>query len=247
MNVRWGITASSVLNLAGVAENGFDWFNLPLSLLMEMNDEQFIKFVNNAKKNGFGFDICTLDLPQDVVITQKGFNVYVWMEYLKKAIERLTELGCRGIVWSNGQARILPEEGDVMGAKEQVAQFLFLLCELTSQHGINILVEPLGPEYTNFLNTLEETSDFLGLIAMDNIFISLSARKSPLESFEVEELEKYKDSIQLIKLNGDHSIEARGNEQILNNLSMSSCTPSLLLPEGADHSFLVDCKKILRN
>jgi hypothetical protein len=89
-------------------------------------------------------------LPAEVRVTQRGFNLYVWMEHMKKALQRLAGLGCRQLVWSNGRARILPDEGELPILKEQALQFLFLLCELAGNFDMTVLVEPLRPRRTNF-------------------------------------------------------------------------------------------------
>lgn len=90
-----------------------------------------------------------MPLPADVRVTQKGFNIYVWMEHLKAAVHRMAELGCRKLVWSDGRARVLPVEGATAGFKEQVLQFLYMLCGVAANFDMTVLIEPLGPRRTN--------------------------------------------------------------------------------------------------
>ena len=97
-------------------------------------------------------------------MTENGFNLYVWTEYLKKAVHRLSELGCQKLVWNNGRARVLPMEGDTSEMKGQILQFIHMLCDLSGNYDITILIEPLGTRRTNYLNSMEEIKDFLPLI-----------------------------------------------------------------------------------
>ncbi len=66
------------------------------------------------------------------------------MEYLKKAIQRLSELSCQKLIWSNSRARVLPLEGDTGEMKEQIRLFIHMLCDLADYFGMSVLVEPLG-------------------------------------------------------------------------------------------------------
>lgn len=242
MSVRWGKYIPDASSIAGALKSGFDWFQLPLGFIMEMNDEQFDRFAAKAIKNNTSFDVCDLNLPDDVIITQKGFNVYVWMEYLKKAIIRMAKLGCRAVVWSNGQARMLPEESDIMGAKEQVAQFLFLLSELSAQYAIRVLVEPLSSNYTNFLNTIEETAAFIKMITVENIGISISDNELSPDSLNTENLFKYKNLIQLIRLN--KNITNEYNSELLLSLRISNYSSAIVLPENSGKNELAYCRRI---
>ena len=89
----------------------------------------------------------------------------------------MADLGCRKLAWSDGRARVLPVEGEVAGLKEQALQFLFMLCEAAERFGITVLVEPLGPRRTNFLNSMKEVGEFLPRVGKDNLSSMISLRE----------------------------------------------------------------------
>ena len=89
----------------------------------------------------------------------------------------MADLGCRKLAWSDGRARVLPVEGEVAGLKEQALQFLFMLCEAAEAFGITVLVEPLGPRRTNFLNSMKEIGEFLPRVGKDNLSSMVSLRE----------------------------------------------------------------------
>jgi sugar phosphate isomerase/epimerase len=89
----------------------------------------------------------------------------------------MADLGCRKIAWSDGRARVLPVEGEVADLREQALQFLFVLCEAADSLGITVLVEPLGPRRTNFLNSMSEIGEFLPRVGKDNLSSMVSLRE----------------------------------------------------------------------
>jgi sugar phosphate isomerase/epimerase len=170
MSVRW---ARMVNNLSGILQagsDGFDRIQPSVEMLITLSKEDWAQM-------GIVPEVCSSPLPPDAYVTQRGFNIYVWTEYLKKAVSRAAELGCKKIAWSEGRSRVLPLEGDISAVKEQVMQFLYMLCEISGNFGISVLIEPLGPRRTNFLNSLAEISEFLPLVDKDNLSSMISLRE----------------------------------------------------------------------
>lgn len=127
MSVRWSKLANDPASIMKAASDGFNCVELTVDQVANISDEQFVLKKNLLLQYDLIPEVCSSILPADVSVTEKGFNLYVWMEYLKKAIRRLSELGCKKLVWSNGRARVLPLEGDTGEMKEQVQQFLHML------------------------------------------------------------------------------------------------------------------------
>jgi len=144
MKLRLGKMVNDLNEIDRAVKEGFDCAQLTIELIMNLNEEEFARKKDILLKTGLLFEIFSEPLPKEVLVTQKGFNIYVWTVYLKKALQRISELGCRKLCWSNGKARILPEEGKIMDAKEQFMQYLFMLCEMANNYGINILISLSG-------------------------------------------------------------------------------------------------------
>ncbi|TFG64413.1 MAG: hypothetical protein E4H36_03085 [Spirochaetales bacterium] len=254
MSIRWGKKVTKVSQLDEAVSAGFDWVQLPLALITEAADKEFPQRKKQLLRSGIKFDVCSVDLPQDVRVTQKGFNTYIWLEYLKKAIQRITDLGCRTLSWSDGRARLLPVEGDIMGAKEQVLQFLFMLGEIAVNYGITILVEPLSPLRTNFLNSMEEIEEFLEPLGKENIMSMISTRELPEDFFSKEKLDRYKTLISLIRFEKPHVLEGtrRCPEKtdgydysvFVNALHGINYNGPVLLSEDAGKDGLMYCKAL---
>ena len=254
MSVRWSKTASDHASIVKAASEGFNCVELTVGHVMDISDEEFVLHKNLLLQHGLVAEACTSILPSDVVVTEKGFNLYVWMEYLKKAMHRLSELGCRKLVWSNGRARVLPWEGDIGEMKEQVLQFLHMLCELSGNYGITVLVEPLGPRRTNYLNSMEDINDFVPLIRKDNLASVISLRELAEISLMPERLSDFPQLIKHVYL--ENPLHTNGNKvsprpgddynyrPFLSALNRIHYDGIISLPDDADSESLRYCQKL---
>ena len=177
MNIRWSKTANDSASIVKAASEGFGCVEFTVDYVMKIPDEQLLPQKDLFLQHNIIPEVCASILPADVMVTEKGFNLYVWAEYLKKAVHRLSEMGCRKMVWGNGRARVLPLEGDTSEMKAQILQFLHMLCEIAGKYDIAILIEPLGPNRTNYLNSMKEIREFLPLIPDDNLSSLISLRE----------------------------------------------------------------------
>jgi hypothetical protein len=133
-------------------------------------------------------------------VTERGFNLYAWIEHLKRAVPRMAELGCRKLLWSDGRARVLPLEGNVAGLKEQAAQFLFLLCDAAANVKITVLVEPLDPRRTNFLNSMKEVDEFLARVGKENLASMISLRELDAIGLPISRLGEFQRLIRYVQM-----------------------------------------------
>ena len=177
MSVRWAKLLTRLTDLESAARDGFQTVQLNANDFVDLDENGFDKLRSTFGSTGLSAEVCSVPLPPEVRVTEKGFNIYAWTEHVKKGIRMASALGCRELVWSEGRARVLPWEGDISGLKEQLLQFLWILCDICGQYGIRLLIEPLGPRRTNFLNSMEETSDFIRMVNKDNLAALISLRE----------------------------------------------------------------------
>jgi len=115
-------------------------------------------------------------------------------------VPRMAELGCRKLLWSDGRARVLPVEGNVAGLKAQVAQFLFLLCDVAANVNISVLVEPLDPRRTIFLNSMKEVGEFLHRVGKDSVASMISLRELDAIGLPISRLGEFRHLIQYVQM-----------------------------------------------
>ena len=243
MGLQWGRVATDLSQVDQAAADGFD-FVQPTG--------DFAGGLTEQAAAGLPFRVCALPLPSDVRVTQRGFNLYVWTEHLNRALRRLAGLGCRKLAWSDGRARVLPEEGERAGLKEQVLQFLFMLCELAAGFDMKVLVEPLGPRRTNFLNSMEEVREFLPRVRKENLSSLVSLRELAPLGLAPADLARYRaliDHVQLENPRQAHGARTcpRPNDgydygPFLQALKAMGYSGGICLPEDADAEGLAYCR-----
>lgn len=255
MSIRWSKTVSDSESILKAASEGFTCVELPVDFFMNFSDEQFISHKDLFRRNNIIPEVCASILPASVYVTEKGFNLYAWTEYLKKAVLRLSELGCRKMVWNNGRARVLPLEGDTSGTKSQILQFLHMLCDLSGGYGIAILIEPLGPLRTNYLNSMEEIREFLPLVPDDNLSSLVSLRELEEIDLKTEQLPEYSSLIRHVYLENPlhkkgrrvapHPEDGYDYRTFLSALNDIDYDGVINLPDDADSGSLQYCRSLI--
>ncbi len=195
MSFRWSKTVDSPGDAFLAPSEGFSNVQLPLADLMEFSDAGFLEYRRQMTEAGLVAEVCSRLFPPDVVVTGQGFNLYVWVEYLKNAMARVAELGCTRLAWSNGRSRILPWEENVDEMKEQAMQFLFMVCDVAQTYDMSVVIEPLSSERTNFLTSMEETDSFVRQIGKENLSSMVSLRDLAAIGLSPQSLHQWKHRI----------------------------------------------------
>lgn len=252
MAVQWGKMIADLSQVERAAAEGFDFVQPVRDLAVDLGEEEVLQYKARSDEGGIPLRVCALPLPADARVTQKGFNIYVWVEHLKKAANRMAQLGCRKLVWSDGRARVLPVEGATAGSEEQVQQFLSMLCRATADFGMSVLVEPLGPRRTNFLNTMKETGDFLSRLGADNLLFSISLRELRSIGLSLSELRHYAQQIGHVQLDNPDLYEGArvcpspedgcDYGPFIRALKDAGYSAEIALPEDADADRLAYCR-----
>ena len=102
MAVRWGKIVTDSDQADRAAAEGFDFVQPVGELLAGWGDEEFRRQRARIAEGAAAFEVCAVPLPSKVRVTQKGFNLYVWAEHLKRVFPGIAGLGCRKLVWSDG-------------------------------------------------------------------------------------------------------------------------------------------------
>jgi sugar phosphate isomerase/epimerase len=200
MSILWGKQVSELSGAAEARAQGFDFVQPVGSRVADMSDQEFRAEKARIADSGIPLAAFPVPLPSEARVTERGFNLYAWTEHLKRAMPRAAELGCRKLLWTDGRARVLPEEGDVAGLKAQAAQFLFLLCDVAANLKISVLVEPLDPRRTNFLNSMKEIDEFLSRVGKENLGCMISLRELDSIGLPVSKLGGYRRLVRYVQM-----------------------------------------------
>lgn len=258
MSVLWTRMVSQFSDINVASADGFDAVYLNGNGLMELGAEEQRRIAQDIEKLRISVPVCSLPLPSEVRVTEKGFNLYMWGEHVKKGVRSAAALGCKSLAWSDGRARVLPFEGaDVQRLKEQLLQFLWILCDTCSEYGMQVLIEPLSPRRTNFLNSMDETMKYIQLIEKDNVAALMSLRELSEIGLDAGDLARYADSIGMVHVENPKALEGprvspRRDDgydyhPFASALLQSSYAGPLVLPADADADALAYCRSVWEN
>jgi len=255
LGVKWGKTVSDLEAVNFAAQEGFDSAELNVGLIAALDENQFQHQRERLLQSGLTFEVFAAPLPAGARVTEKGFNIYVWSEYLKRALDRVAALGGRKVAWSDGRSRILPLEGEVEAAKRQALQFLFMLSEIAETNAIEVLLEPLDPRRTNFLTSMHEVKEFLDLVGRPNLSSLISLRDLEAIGFDEMAFGRHAQMISHVYLENPSApaggrLEPRADDgydyrSFLAQLSNIEYSGTMTLPEGADADSLRYCRGLL--
>lgn len=167
--MRYGILALDINQVDVIARAGYDCAELSVSAVMQLNDAEFKLAMKKITDSGLCSDVFSEPLPPDIQICTKGFNTFVWREYLKSVCDRVSVLGGQRLVFRNGGSRSVPDEGDLPRAREDVMTFIRTLCVIAGEYGITVMLEPLDESLSNMYNTLDECAETIKILGLPNL------------------------------------------------------------------------------
>lgn len=156
MDVRLGCFGLVLGDEKLIRDAGYDAAEFHVARIMELDGSLFGELKKRFADTGLDFDVFDNPTPLTKSICAPEFKLDVWREYLLEAGDRCSRLGCTKYVFGNGKSRSLPETGDIVAAKAKLDSYIDMLCEVSMQFGITVMIEPLGTEFSNIFNTLEE-------------------------------------------------------------------------------------------
>lgn len=155
---------------------GFDYAELDLPEIEGLSEEAFEAFCEKVKQENFPVLTGSRALPiaEPWFFTER-FSPEEYQEYMVRACTRAKKLGIQKIIIGNGKARWLPDETSI----RKESNFIDLLAQFSricEENGIEMILEPLGPDYSNYINTLPEAVRVVKAAGNKNLFIMADLR-----------------------------------------------------------------------
>ncbi|MCI8334695.1 MAG: sugar phosphate isomerase/epimerase [Lachnospiraceae bacterium] len=158
-----------VNQLDDIVACGFDTAELDLCEIAAMDEKSFSKFYEKAMGSGLTFEVFSGLLPLSVRIHGQDFDREKWLSHIDLASRRAALLGARMIPFGAGKCRSIPEGcADVLAARRRTAEFISSICGIFQKYGLDLVIEPLGPANSNFLNRVGETAVFAASLGKEN-------------------------------------------------------------------------------
>jgi len=137
-----------------LARSGFDYVELPLSLVSQLSDDEFGKL----KK---ALDIipclaCNLFFPSSLTIVGPDMDTIGITAYLERMLPLAKKLGVETLVFGNGGARKIQEGQNADAILADLRKIVEIMDNYAKKEGITIAVEPLNTTETNIILSYTE-------------------------------------------------------------------------------------------
>ena len=150
-------------------ENGFDYVELPLAQMVDLNDEEFSSLKEKVGSSGLKCEACNNFFPGSIRLTGNAVDYGKIEEYLVKALGRAAQLGVKVIVLGSPKSRNVPEGYPMNKAWSQLVELLRTIDPLVRAKGITIVIEPLCKLESNIINTAAEGLQLSRAVERENI------------------------------------------------------------------------------
>jgi sugar phosphate isomerase/epimerase len=148
---------------------GYDYIELSLTHLMSLSESEFLDLKRRVDNSGIRCETCHNFFPLGMRLTGNKADMGRAMEYVKKALDRSSQLGTEVIVFGSAEAKNVPEGFPMEKAWDQIGNLLRNIDPLARKYGIIIGIEPINKSASNMINTAEEGLKLLQLVGRENI------------------------------------------------------------------------------
>lgn len=175
--------------------SGFDYAELDIPELAELPEAVFNDFCEKVHLDGFPVLTGARALPiaEPWFFTDR-FSIDTYAEYMEKACRRAKRLGIQKIILGNGKARWLMDETSIT-LEVNFINFLRVFAGIAGEQGIELVLEPLGPDYSNYINTLPEAAQVIRRTGAQNLFMMADLRHVYRAGESYEHMVEYIDLV----------------------------------------------------
>jgi sugar phosphate isomerase/epimerase len=157
-----------VEHLEAVKGAGFDYVELGLGVLVKQSDEDFERLKRRARELRLPTPTGIMDLPKGVPVTGPHADPGKQLEVVKAYLARARALGMKTVLYAATEARTIPEGFPRDKAFEQLVAAARSAADEARRHGITLVIEPIAPPKTNFINSLAEALSVVKAVKRPN-------------------------------------------------------------------------------
>lgn len=165
---------------------GYDYIELNFSDIAQAEENRFAEICEQIQRYGISAESFNCFFPWGTSLNA-GVD-YEWIRgYAEKGFDRAAKLGGKIAVIGSGNARKVPDGYDRGLAAEQFVKVLSLCGDIAQKHGMQIALEPLRAEETDFINTVEEGLEMSKRVGHASVkcladFFHMSMNGEPLDA-----------------------------------------------------------------
>jgi D-psicose/D-tagatose/L-ribulose 3-epimerase len=174
---------------------GFDYLEVRVSEVAALSDADFAATVAKFKQVGLPVLSANLFIPADIKVTGPNIDKERQMEYVRRALDRVSLLGVRLVVFGSGGARQVPDGFSHQEAFQQLVDFGKRLAPEVRSRNITIAIEPLRQKESNIINTSVEGLQWVKAVNDPNIQLMIDFYHFSVEKEEASDILLVKDHL----------------------------------------------------
>jgi D-psicose/D-tagatose/L-ribulose 3-epimerase len=202
-----------IKDLDDIARAGYDLAELHVKEIVGFDEAEYKKARARLRSCGIGAEVFDNPIPLDSRVADPTFDLGHYRGFLEKASDRCAEMGARYFVFGNGKARSLPGEGNfalgaAVGVDEAAAkfdEFFSMLLDIAAARNITVLIEPLGRNLSNIVNSIPEAVAFIKKHGRPNLKTFLDYRWMVAEGRPLSDLVGFEPYIRHVHLDNPNS------------------------------------------
>jgi len=182
-------------DIDAVKAAGFDYMEVRTSEVAALSDADYATVAAKFKQVGLPVLSANLFIPSDIKVTGPNIDKERQMEYVRRALDRVSRLGVRLVVFGSGGARQVPVGFSKPEAFQQLVDFGKRIAPEARSRNITIAIEPLRHQETNLVNNTTEALAWVNAVNDPNIQLMIDFYHFEVEKEDPANILKVKDHL----------------------------------------------------
>ena len=173
-----------------IAEAGYDFAELDVPEIADLSGEALDE-LQKSIKTGVPIQIGSRLLPvAEPLFFEEGFKPESLEPYLEEACGKTARLGIRTLILGNGKARWIRTASE-RPKEEAFIEALRLMARKAEENHQELILEPLGPKYSNYINTVVQAVQLIEKVKINNLFTMAELRHMVAAGEPFQDLQTY--------------------------------------------------------
>jgi sugar phosphate isomerase/epimerase len=182
-------------DIDAVKTAGFDYMEVRTSEVAALSDADYESVAAKFKQVGLPVLSANLFIPANIKVTGPNIDKDRQMEYVRRALDRVSRLGVRLVVFGSGGARQVPEGFSKQEAFQQLVDFGKRIAPEARSRNITIAIEPLRKQESNIINSSTEGLAWVNAVNDPNIQLMIDYYHFEVEKEDPADILKVKDHL----------------------------------------------------
>ena len=168
-------------DIDAVKAAGFDYMEVRTSEVAALSNTDYETVAAKFKQLELPVLSANLFIPADIKVTGPNIDQQRQMDYVRRALDRVSRLGVHVVIFGSGGARQVPDGFSKQEAFQQLVDFGKRIAPEARARNITIAIEPLRHQESNIVNNTTEALAWVNAVNDPNIQLMID-----FYHFEVE-------------------------------------------------------------